>query len=273
MVDFIVDHHHKGQAEGGSMKKEQWLALSRAVGEMTPAQCKNKWGDFKLKYRQWKELEQQSGFGWNEERQLYEAENDVWTNLNKSWKNIVWHKTHILQHREQLETVLTGSQATGNHAISAWNAITPEPADPEDFHNNPRKETGATKRKAAPSESAREAKKPKAATAAEAMARMTDLIENAVKEQQQGKLTKSERAVELAQSLYQGRISVDDMTEVFELLENETKAGIFLAIKDETQRDNWLMKKTNMIILDTTEARRGREDAANRMEEEDLLIE
>lgn len=32
--------------------------------------------------------------------------------------------------------------------------------------------------------------------------------------------------------------------------ENETMAGIFLAIKDGIQRDNWLERKTNVIILD-----------------------
>lgn len=89
LIDCLFEHYQRGQAEGGSMKKEQWLALSNPIGSVTPEQCKNKWGDFKLKYRQWKELESQSGFGWNDDKELYEASNDVWNGSNKSWKNIV----------------------------------------------------------------------------------------------------------------------------------------------------------------------------------------
>lgn len=262
LVDFLVEHYHRGEAEGGSMKKEQWLALSRIIEGMTPEQCKNKWGDFKLKFRQWKELESQSGFGWNHGRELYEASNEVWNGLNKSWRNIVWHKTHVLPYREQLEMVLSKSQATGAHAVSATNAV--ELIDKRQENpvpNNPRKRHGSTS-----PEPGHKGKKAKPTTNAAVMAEMTEVMKRSMKEKKDVQLTMKGRAVSLAKSSYRERMSMKDLMSVFELFEDETMAVIFLALDDEEMRDEWLKMKTHVSIREEGDTGLGGVD-----EEDDLL--
>lgn len=239
------------------MKKEQWLAASGVIEGMTPDQCKSKWGDYKMKFRQWKELEQQSGFGWNEERGLYEAENDVWAGLNKSWRNIVWHKTHVMPYREQIATVLGSSQATGARAVSAINAVS-ESVEPL--------ENGASaqgqKRRASSPEAGTPAKKAKAPTAAEEMAKMTGLIQMALQQSQGEPRLRSERAVSLVESEYRGRMSRRDMMKVYNLFENESMAGIFLALEDAAGRDAWMRYTAKVFFWSGSEAEGGGQEAS-----------
>lgn len=252
LADFVVAHYHASGAEEGTMKKEQWQALSGVIGGMTPVQCKNKWGDMKLKYSQWKELERQPDFGWNEERKLYEAAGDVWDNMNQQWKNIVWHKTHVLQCRKQLDTVLAGSHGAG---------VCPQRLSRE----RPRSPRRAEKRRASPHKRGRERKRAKeAAAVAFQLSRMADILEEFVKQRamkMEMEKSKPERAVQLAESLYRGRMSAHDRIKLYELFEDESKAGVFLIIKGEKLRDHWLMKNTNAVIHSTNQASEDREKA------------
>lgn len=252
LVDLVADQHHNGQAEGGTMKKEKWMAVSRTIGGVTPDQCKSKWGDLKSRFRQWKELEQQSGFGWNESKQLYEASNDVWNALNKSWRNITWHKTHVLEHREQLEQILARSQATGAYAVSASNAVEP----PSQL------EQGSRKRRASSPGIGHQEKKPTsgAAQAAAEMAEtnalwrlsMEQAKEQSIKDREEkalSRLTRSERAIRLVELEYEPRLSVEDALKVYEFMgENDRKAGIFLVLKAGPKRDAWLEQQAEVLL-------------------------
>jgi hypothetical protein len=60
-----------------------------------------------------------SGFGWDEEAELYKADPSVWDNLAATYKNIKWHKNNVLYHRDILSTILDGQQATGTGAYSS----------------------------------------------------------------------------------------------------------------------------------------------------------
>jgi hypothetical protein len=59
-----------------------------------------------------------SGFGWDEEKERYEAHDYVWESLNKSHPWIIWHKTHVIPYREIFEEVLHKAQATSKGAIT-----------------------------------------------------------------------------------------------------------------------------------------------------------
>ena len=91
------------------MKKDLWQAAANQVNKATRGytisqdKCKNKWGsDIKEKWKHWTQLRDMSGFGWNEEKELYEAYHYVWDNLNKSYLCIIWHKTYIMYMRDEL---------------------------------------------------------------------------------------------------------------------------------------------------------------------------
>jgi hypothetical protein len=63
-------------------------------------------------------LSEMSGFGWHNKKELYKADNDVWQRLNKAHPRVIWHKTHVMYHREELSEILYDTQATGAGAIS-----------------------------------------------------------------------------------------------------------------------------------------------------------
>lgn len=257
LIDFMVQHHHTSEAEGGSAKKEQWIALSRVIGEMTPDQCKNKWGDLKMKYRQWKELERQPSFRWNEETHMYEASSDDWIALGKSWRNIVWHKTHVLPYRAQLEMMLASSRlATATQPVSAVNTSTEHIALQ---HNQ--LSSQSHKRRASSIEDRHRAKSVRATTTTGATTGFTQLQERAMKMKEEERFTKSERAVRLVGALYRGRMSLDHMVDAFELLEDEATAGVLLAIEDDEQRDTWLKRKANVVLWDARPAGTDGEEA------------
>ena len=73
----------------------------------------------KEKWKHWLVLSEQSGFGWEEDKERYVADEYVWERLNKSQPRIIWHKTHIMPHRELLSEILHEAQATGKGVISS----------------------------------------------------------------------------------------------------------------------------------------------------------
>lgn len=44
--------------------------------------CKNKYSDMKEKYKHWVHLSEMSGFGWNESKNRFKANDDMWSKLN-----------------------------------------------------------------------------------------------------------------------------------------------------------------------------------------------
>ena len=83
----------------------------------------------KAKWAHWKVLGEMSGFGWNEDLELYDANDYVWDNLNKAYPGIIWHKSYVMPFREQLGTILHNVQANGNGALTLATPI-PIPIDP-----------------------------------------------------------------------------------------------------------------------------------------------
>ena len=125
LVDTLYEVFQKGGAADNSFKKTTWELASFQVREVylgsvaiNGDKCKNKWADLKSKWGHWKKLSEMSGMGWNEERELYEAYDYVWENLNKAFPGIIWHKTHIMPLRDQISFILHDVQANGKGALS-----------------------------------------------------------------------------------------------------------------------------------------------------------
>jgi hypothetical protein len=126
LVECIYGVWKDGRASDNGFKKEVWVEASNAVQRVYRGlpltieweKCKNKWTDLKEKWKHWLVLSDQSGFGWNDDTERYEAADYVWDNLNKSHPRIIWHKTHVMPHREILGEILHEAQATGKGAVS-----------------------------------------------------------------------------------------------------------------------------------------------------------
>jgi hypothetical protein len=111
--------------DSGGFKPEVWVEVTTNVnkawkgdGMVTEESCRNKWQWFKDHRKLWKILAGMSGFGWDEEQELYKADKEVWDNLAKSYRNIKWYKNNVLHWRDILSDILDHAQATGAGAFA-----------------------------------------------------------------------------------------------------------------------------------------------------------
>jgi hypothetical protein len=130
-----------------AFKQDVYQAAAGKVNRVTTgstavrwAQCKNKWADYKEKWKHFTILGESSGFGWSDSKEKFEAFDYVWDNLNKAYPRIIWHKTHILDHRDILSKVLHESLATGRGALANTSTtpilIDDFPIDPRLLHDS-----------------------------------------------------------------------------------------------------------------------------------------
>jgi hypothetical protein len=96
LIDTLEEVFQNGGAADNSFKKSTFKLAATQVCQIYTGmavvngeKCKNKWADFKAKWAHWKDLSEMSGFGWNEEKELYEAHDYVWDALNKSHPSII----------------------------------------------------------------------------------------------------------------------------------------------------------------------------------------
>ena len=91
LLDGLLVQHRKGKRADGGWKSEAWQAILPVVQakvtqkspqgvpmKISKAQLSNKTTDLKQTYAAWKACFNLSGFGWNEETELFTAEDEVW---------------------------------------------------------------------------------------------------------------------------------------------------------------------------------------------------
>jgi hypothetical protein len=276
LIEFIYECHHDGKTSGGGMKKELWVMAAVRVNIVTQGytiawdKCKNKWGsDIKEKWRHWVILSETSGFGWKEDLELYEAYDYVWDNLNKAHPRIIWHKTHIMYHRDLLSEILHDNQATGQGALPGIDLHI------EETHNHllldPRLAQHDTEARATtmvlsksslppqftPKTQYNRSKKRAKAEVLEdddvvlvsnkrakvdlglAILGLSATMEQAIEARGSTK-TNSQRAVQLLESVYGERLEMMEFIDGCTFFKDDQNAGIFLSISDIARRDRWL---------------------------------
>ena len=91
LLDGLLAQHRKGKRADGGWKSEAWQAILPVVQaqvtqqnslgvrvRLTKAQLSNKTTDLKQTYAAWKGCFNLSGFGWDEETELFTADDEVW---------------------------------------------------------------------------------------------------------------------------------------------------------------------------------------------------
>jgi hypothetical protein len=284
LIEFIYNSFKDGKLSDNGMKKELWLQCSNEVNKVSNGKympwekCKNKWNsDIKEKWKHWTILSEQSGFGWNEELERFEANDYVWTSLNKTYPRISWHKTHVMFHRDLLSEILHESQATGKGAVSG-NEPEREPIgehfiDPRllDYDQS---DTARSLAKASPAPQPRpkttynrskkrlkegnsddedgelsgiQKKGPRKVdigTAVEALSRQWELS----REERLSYKTVSQQAVHLLEVKYGERMELMEFIQGCTFFKDEGNAGIFLAITSAEKRDRWLEIALNIEL-------------------------
>jgi hypothetical protein len=271
MEEALVEYLYKvwldGRASDNGFKKEIFMetamAVNRVAGgilEVNWDKCKNKWGYYKEKWKHWMILSQMSGFGWSEEREKYKAYEYVWNNLNKAYPRIIWHKTHVLEHRDILSKVLHESQATGKGAVSGTSSDTAILIDPRLLDNSATLSASASPAPQAPhpkpkilyNRSKKRVKIKGSDDKGEGVigpvAKKVDLgyvISSLSAEMARGRKAREEhksaqeKAVQLLES-YRDRLDTMAFIKGCAFFENEAKARIFIGITIAERRDRWL---------------------------------
>jgi hypothetical protein len=271
LVECIYGVWKDGKASDNGFKKEVWIQASEAVmraydGPLVIGwdKCKNKWGDLKEKWKHWLNLSEMSGFGWNDEKEKFEAYDYVWERLNKSHPRIIWHKTHVMPHRELLAEILFEAQATGKAAISGSNSNSDvTPTDPYHLDTSAsaspapntldkmRYNKSKKRVRAEISDDEAEQKpvlKKERIDLPQAIAGMTAEMVRGRKAREEADKYSPQKAVQLLESAYGGRLDPQGFVDCCMLLEEERKARLFLAITSTDRRDLWLEINAGIVL-------------------------
>jgi hypothetical protein len=83
LLEQLIESTQNGQTSDGGFKKAVFTACRREISQVTgvtytEAQIKNKVGSLKNRWSILCWLKDRSGFGWDDERKMVTATNDVW---------------------------------------------------------------------------------------------------------------------------------------------------------------------------------------------------
>ncbi|KAK9373140.1 uncharacterized protein V1513DRAFT_465931 [Lipomyces chichibuensis] len=217
------------QTDGGAFKADEWALALEAESS-----CRNKWTWFKEAWKNWKILAGMSGFGWDEQEELFKADKSVWNGLAKvTYKNIRWHKNNVLHFRNILGEVLDGAQATGQGALSPIRKL----VLPFNVQTSSRSQSDRNE-----SDNEDNIKRPrtmKKIDIGQAVASMVDELRRS-REAKQDKTTIQETAIDVLYRDYEAGLGIDAFVDAINVLESESKARIFTRLNADEKRDRWL---------------------------------
>jgi hypothetical protein len=266
LVNTLYEVFEKGGAADNSFKKATFELAAENVRKaykgtvkVTQQHCKNKWQDWKGKWAHWKVLGDQSGFGWNEESELYEAYDYVWNSLNLSHPGIIWHKTHVMPFRDSIGFILHDVQANGKGAFTLeehtaidprltalkTNSLSISPrassAPPKTSYNKGKKRpvVEITDDTDEPANSLL-----KKVDLGVAISGLTREMEKARKAKE-GHESSQQKAIKLLEKEYKARLEVGAFLKAIVLFKEEGNAVTFLTLNDGEYRDLWLEMETN----------------------------
>jgi hypothetical protein len=262
LIETFFEVFQAGRGADNSFKKATFeLAASKVrraykgTVTVTSDKVKNKWQDLKGKWAHWKLLSEQSGFGWDKEKELFEAYNYVWDALNKSAPNIIWHKTHVMLFREPLSIILHDVQANGKGALTI---AAPTPVDPHlEVLRGGVTPAMISRPSASPKPSYNRSRKRVAAEINDdeqeegTPAKKVDIgiaLQGLTKEMEKARKAREsyesfqQRAVRVIEKHYVKRHTPRDFYTAITLFKEEGNAVAFLTLQDPEYRDIWLME-------------------------------
>ncbi|CAG8979256.1 hypothetical protein HYALB_00012897 [Hymenoscyphus albidus] len=101
----------------GRFTEEAWSCILDKVVDIIPegdavkkaisvAHCRNKYGSLVSYWGDFLVLQGTEGMVWNEQKELFEGDDELWDTLAKSNPQIKWHKSMKLVHRDLLEAMI-----------------------------------------------------------------------------------------------------------------------------------------------------------------------
>ena len=123
LLDELLNQTNLGLRADSGWHKDAWDVVSATVSHsygrpVTKDQCKNKQQWYKRLYVQWEILRDLSGWGWDEERQLFIQTDEIWDEYlsHKSHEMAKYLRYDPLPYKETLERLFARAAATGVYA-------------------------------------------------------------------------------------------------------------------------------------------------------------
>ncbi|CAI9286232.1 unnamed protein product [Lactuca saligna] len=126
-VDAMVQQQEKGNRPYGNFTSQAYANMVEEINtkltmNLTKSHLKNRLKTLKSTFSQWYDMFNGislSGFGWNADTQLIEADEEVWDILIKSKPDAVALKTKKVAHFEQMLVLFARDRASGENAETA----------------------------------------------------------------------------------------------------------------------------------------------------------
>ncbi|CAI9290286.1 unnamed protein product [Lactuca saligna] len=126
-VYAMVQQQEKGNRPYGNFTSQAYANMVEEINtkftmNLTKSHLKNRLNTLKSTFSQWYDMFNGislSGFGWNADTQLNEADEEVWDNLIKSKSDAVALKTKKVAHFEQMLVLFARDRASGENAETA----------------------------------------------------------------------------------------------------------------------------------------------------------
>ncbi|KAJ8103700.1 hypothetical protein POJ06DRAFT_272386 [Lipomyces tetrasporus] len=189
-----------------------------------------------------------SGFGWDEQEELFQADKNVWNGLAKTYKNIRCHKNNVLHFRDILGEVLDGAQATGQGALSVYSN---SPAVPNIDPAQANSQVSPTIQRATSSRY------------------QSDRNES---DDEDEKRPRKKQKVDIGQAVASmvselRRSHTEAFVDAINVLESESKARIFTRLKSDEKRDRWLEVAIGTELLPQHQEEKVSLDMVNRLQQ------
>ncbi|KAL5709695.1 hypothetical protein ACHQM5_020353 [Ranunculus cassubicifolius] len=123
LTETFLDQIQKGNKSGQGWKPETWTATVDAIKEKCGKQVTKDNVQARLKtwtknYNIMKELKDQSGFGWDENRKMIDVNDDVWEGYVKSHPDARSYRYKALTNYDDLSIIIGNANAKGGGAIT-----------------------------------------------------------------------------------------------------------------------------------------------------------
>eukprot|EP00268_Persea_americana_P055268 TRINITY_DN6412_c0_g1_i14.p3 TRINITY_DN6412_c0_g1~~TRINITY_DN6412_c0_g1_i14.p3 ORF type:complete len:128 (+),score=27.95 TRINITY_DN6412_c0_g1_i14:2082-2465(+) len=86
--------------------------------EPTASNAKNKYKNWRTRYREVKQLLSMSGFGWDDTLKMVTAEDDVWDNLEQAKSKLAKYRRIAIKFYEEIHDLIADDIAEGEIAIT-----------------------------------------------------------------------------------------------------------------------------------------------------------
>ncbi|KAG6847438.1 hypothetical protein H0H93_008101 [Arthromyces matolae] len=135
LVGCLLDQRADGKQTGnGGFHSSAWTAAKVLLAgsevhskgsEKTPQSCQNRYNALKKDYKEVKHLRSLSGFGWDEEKNLVTAAEDVWTALLTAHPSYEKWRTTSFPPFDEMADLIEGTYATGKGVVRPGREQTP----------------------------------------------------------------------------------------------------------------------------------------------------